>query len=115
MSTDLRAHGNHLAHDPERLRPRFDLERSIAVFEDGQIVGGCHSHLLEMSIPGGVSVVAGVSNVEVQPTHTRRGVMTLMMRDQIDGFHGWVGAFAFSGSFTMRCVLMNAGWSERNG
>lgn len=87
MSTESRAHGNRLAHDPERLRPRFDLRRSIAVFEDGQIVGGCHSHLLEMSIPGGSSVVAGVSNVEVQPTHTRRGIMTRMMRHQIDGIH----------------------------
>lgn len=87
MATESRAHGNRLAHDPERLRPRFDLGRSIAVFEDGQIVGGCHSHLLEMSIPGGVSVVAGVSNVEVQPTHTRRGIMTQMMRHQIDGIH----------------------------
>ncbi len=87
MSTESRAHGNRLAHDPERLRPRFDLARSIAVLEDGQIVGGCHSHLLEMSIPGGTSVVAGVSNVEVQPTHTRRGIMTRMMRHQIDGIH----------------------------
>ena len=87
MATESRAHGNRLAHDPERLRPRFNLARSIAVFEDGQIVGGCHSHLLEMSIPGGASVVAGVSNVEVQPTHTRRGIMTRMMRHQIDGIY----------------------------
>ena len=87
MATESRAHGNRLNHDPERLRPRFDLGRSIAVFEDGQIAGGCHSHLLEMSIPGGTSVVAGVSNVEVQPTHTRRGIMTQMMRHQIDGIH----------------------------
>ena len=87
MSTESRAHGNRLNHDPEHLRPRFDLSRSIAVFEDGQIVGGCHSHLLEMSIPGGTSAVAGVSNVEVQPTHTRRGIMTQMMRHQIDGIH----------------------------
>ena len=85
------------------------------MFEDGQIVGGCHSHLLEMLIPGGVSAVAGVSNVEVQPTHTRRGIMTRMILHQIDGIHGWVGAFAFSGSFAMRRVPMNEGWSERNG
>ena len=32
-------------------------------------------------------MVAGVSNVEVQPTHTRRGIMTQMMRHQIDGIH----------------------------
>ena len=87
MRTESRAHGNRFNHDPEALRAHFDLARSIAVIEDGQIVGGSHSHLLEMSIPGGTSVVAGVSNVEVQPTHTRRGIMTQMMRHQIDGIH----------------------------
>ena len=87
MRTESRAHGNRLNHNPEELRPHFDLSRSIAVFEDGRIVGGAHSHWLEMSIPGGTSVVAGVSNVEVQPTHTRRGIMTQMMRHQIDGIH----------------------------
>ena len=87
MRTESRAHGNRFNHDPDELRPHFDLGRSIAVFEDGQIVGGAHSHLLEMSVPGGVATVAGVSNVEVQPTHTRRGIMTQMMRHQIDGIH----------------------------
>ena len=79
MSTESRDHGNRLAHDPEHLRPCFDLRRSIAVFDDGQIVGGCHSHQLEMSIPGGTSVVTGVSNVEVQTTHTLRGIICVMM------------------------------------
>ncbi|MCY3690946.1 MAG: GNAT family N-acetyltransferase [Chloroflexota bacterium] len=87
MRVESRAHGNRFNHDPEELRPHFDLDRSIAVLEDGKIVGGAHSHLLEMSVPGGVATVAGVSNVEVQPTHTRRGVMTRMMRYQLDGIH----------------------------
>ena len=63
MGTESRAHGNRFNHDPEMLRPHFDLARSIAVIEDGQIVGGSHSHLLDMSIPGGTSVVTGVSFV----------------------------------------------------
>ena len=67
--------------------PHFDLTRSIAVFDKGNVVGGAHSHLLEMSVPGGVAAVAGVSNVAVQPTHTRRGIMTRMMRHQLDGIH----------------------------
>ena len=87
MSTESRAHGNCQAHDPERLRPSFDLGRSIAVFEDGQIIGGCHSPLLEMSIPDGASVVSEVSDVEMHPTHTRRGIMTRMMCHKIDGIH----------------------------
>ena len=72
MSTESRAHGNRLNHDPEHLRPRFDLGRSIAVFEDGQIVGGCHSHLLEMSIPGGAATVV-IPTLAAESQHVTRG------------------------------------------
>ena len=83
LRSEARAHGNRLDHDPEALRPHFDLDRSIAVFDQGNIVAGAHSHLVEMSIPGASAVVAGVANVAVQPTHTRQGVMTRMMHHQI--------------------------------
>ena len=87
LSAESRAHGNRLNHDPEILRPTFDLARSIAVFEEGQIVGGAHSHRVVMSTPGSSAVVAGVSNVAVQPTHRRRGVMTQMMQHQLQDLH----------------------------
>ena len=87
MRTESRAHSNRSHHDPEALRPHFDSALTIAVFEDGQIVGGAHSHLLGMSVPGGGATVASVSNVEVQPMHTQRGIMTQMMSHQIDGIH----------------------------
>ena len=83
VHAEARAHGNRLNDDPEILRPHFDLDRSIAVFEQDKIIGGAHSHRLEISIPGGSAVIAGVANVQVQPTHTRRGVMTRMMHHQI--------------------------------
>ena len=83
LSAESRAHGNRLNHDPEVLRPTFDLDRSIAVFENGQIVGGAHSHCVVISTPGASAIVAGVSNVAVQPTHRRRGVMTHMMQHQL--------------------------------
>lgn len=87
VRAESRAYGNRLAVDPEKLRPHFDLDRSIAVFDGGNIVGGAHSHRREMSIPGGTAAVAGVANIAVQPTHTRRGVMTRMMRHQIEDIH----------------------------
>ena len=65
--TESRAHGNCYNHDPEAMRPYFDFARSIALLEDGQIVCGAHSHLLEMSVPGTVATVANVSDVEMQP------------------------------------------------
>ena len=87
LHSESRSHGNRLNHDPEELRPHFDLARSIAVFDQGKIVGGSHSHFLEMSLPGASAYIAGVSNVAVQPTHTRRGIMTRIMRYQFNDFH----------------------------
>ncbi len=84
---ESRAHGNRLDDDPEVLRPHFDLGRSIGVFEGKEIVGGAHSHKIEMSIPGGSATIAGVANIAVQPTHTRQGVMTRMMHHQIHDLH----------------------------
>jgi predicted acetyltransferase len=76
-----------LDHDPEVLRAHFDLDRSIAVFDQGNVVGGAHSHRVEMSIPGASTVVAGVANIAVQPTHRRRGVMTRMLHHQLQDIH----------------------------
>ena len=84
---EARAYGNRLNIDPELLRPHFDLDRSIAVFDQGNVVGGAHSHKLEMSVPGGSAVVAGVANIAVQPTHTRRGILTRMMDHQIKNIY----------------------------
>ena len=84
---EARAYGNRLNIDPEILRPRFDLDRSIAVFDQGNIVGGAHSHRVEMSIPGASAFIAGVANIAVQPTHTRRGLMTRMMHHQLKDIH----------------------------
>ena len=87
VRVEARAYGNRLNDDPEALRPHFDLDRSIAVFDQGNIVGGAHSHRVEMSIPGASAFIAGVANIAVQPTHTRRGVMTRMLHHQIKDIH----------------------------
>ena len=87
VRAEARSYGNRLAADPEALRPHFDLDRSVAVFDRGNIVGGSHSHQIEMSIPGGSAVVAGIANVAVQPTHRRQGVMSRMMHHQLEDIH----------------------------
>ncbi len=87
LQAEARAYGNRLDHDPEDLRPNFDLDRSIAVFDRSSVVGGAHSHLIEMSVPGGTAVTAGVANIAVQPTHRRQGVLTNMMHHQIKDIH----------------------------
>ena len=87
VRVEARAYGNRLTVDPEALRPNFDLDRSIAVLDQGNIVGGAHSHRLEISIPGTAAAIAGVANIAVQPTHRRRGIMTTMMRHQLADIH----------------------------
>ena len=43
---------------------------------------------LEMTVPGGAAVPrAGVTWVTVSPTHRRRGVLTAIMRRQLDEVH----------------------------
>ena len=80
---EARAYGNRLNADLDTLRLHFDLDRSIAVFDQGRIVGGAHSHRQQISIPGESSPIAGVANIAVQPTHRRQGIMTRMMRHQL--------------------------------
>ena len=87
VRVESRAYGNRLNADPETLRPHFDLDRSIAVLDGKDIVGGAHSHRQEISIPGGAAPIAGVANIAVQPTHRRRGIMTRMMRHQLKDVH----------------------------
>ena len=56
-----------------------------AAFDGDRIVGGAGAFTFDMSVPGGESVpAAGVTVVGVLPTHRRRGVLTALMRAQLD-------------------------------
>jgi predicted acetyltransferase len=70
--------------DVERWLRVHPLERMIAALDDGRIVGGSGSFPFEMTIPGATLATAGVTAVGVLPTHRRRGVLTAMMRAQLD-------------------------------
>ncbi|MCB5906713.1 GNAT family N-acetyltransferase [Streptomyces pinistramenti] len=62
-----------------------EAERSIAAWDDGEVVGTAGAFSFGMTVPGGASVpAAGVTMVSVQPTHRRRGVLRSMMRRQLD-------------------------------
>lgn len=73
--------------DEERLA-RFSrvlpLERMHAAFDGDRIVGGAGAFPFELTVPGGSVRCAGVTVVGVLPTHRRRGVLTGMMRAQLD-------------------------------
>jgi predicted acetyltransferase len=68
----------------ERFSTVLPAERVHAVFEDGKIVGGAGAYSFQMTVPGAVVPCAGVSVVGVLPTHRRRGLLSRMMRVQLD-------------------------------
>lgn len=75
-------------NDDERIaawRKLTELERTIAVFDGGEIVGTAGAFTFDMALPGGATLpVAGVTAVSVRPTHRRQGVLTRMMAHQLD-------------------------------
>jgi predicted acetyltransferase len=58
-----------------------------AAFDGRKVVGGAGAFDYEVSVPGGSVSCAGVTVVGVYPTHIRRGVLTAMMRAQLDDAH----------------------------
>ncbi|MEW2294977.1 GNAT family N-acetyltransferase [Streptomyces sp. NPDC006743] len=57
----------------------------LALTADGRPVGTAAAHSFELTLPGGNLVpAAGVTAVGVLPSHRRQGVLTAMMRHQLD-------------------------------
>ncbi|MEU3459973.1 GNAT family N-acetyltransferase [Streptomyces sp. NPDC006733] len=66
-------------------RELTECERSLAVWDGDEVVGTAGAFSFRLAVPGGALVpAAGVTMVSVQPTHRRRGVLTSMMRRQLD-------------------------------
>ena len=68
-------------------RPHLAVERSLAVFDEGEIVGAAVWFPSDIVVPGGTLRMAGVGDVGVLPTHRRRGLLTRMMDRQLTEFH----------------------------
>jgi predicted acetyltransferase len=85
--TDLAAFGERPA-DPKRLEldwTSLELDRTLAAFDGDEIVGTGRLFSFELTMPGGrVVPAAAVSWIAVLPTHRRRGILTAIMRCQLD-------------------------------
>jgi predicted acetyltransferase len=82
------AFGNELKDDDFELQKReLPTDRVFGAYDDGQPVGLAASIAFEMTIPGGVAPCGGVTYVGVMPSHRRRGVLTELMRAQLDDLH----------------------------
>ena len=71
-------------HDFELFSKELPVGRVIGAYDGPKPVGIAASIAFEMTIPGGVAPCAGVTWVGVMPTHRRRGILTQLMRRQLD-------------------------------
>lgn len=79
------AFGHESSEEEARRFSRIlDTERCLVVEDGGNFVGTTAAYSFRMSVPGGETDTAGVTMVGVLPTHRRRGLLTQMMRLQLD-------------------------------
>ncbi len=90
--TLLRAFGGigESTEERELFRALTSYERSLGVWDGDQCVATAGAYDFRLTVPGGASVpAAGVTMVGVSATHRRRGVLTSMMRRQLDDVRAW--------------------------
>ncbi|MFK0253485.1 GNAT family N-acetyltransferase [Streptomyces sp. NPDC090445] len=69
----------------ELFRSLTEVERSLAVWDGQTCVGSASAFSFRLSVPGGAPVpAAGVTMVGVAPTHRRGGILSSLMRRQLD-------------------------------
>jgi predicted acetyltransferase len=74
----------------------LEVDRAIGIFDRGRVVATAAAHTLPLSLPGNGWVSGcGVTAVTVQPTHRRRGLLTALMRHQLDDVRARGEALAF--------------------
>jgi predicted acetyltransferase len=84
-----RAFGASLPTDEELTASReiTEFDRTLAFFDGKEMVGTAGIFSYEMTVPGGSLPCGGVTRVSVLSTHRRRGLLTAMMRRQLDDMH----------------------------
>ena len=102
-----RAFGVHPRPEEEQEHRRvFEADRTLAAFDGSDIVGTAAAYTLTLTVPGNRLPMAGVTAVGVTPTHRRRGLLTAMMRRQLDDVRdrgeALAGLWASEGSIYQR-------------
>jgi len=85
IATTMSAFHRELSdEDSEHYASAAEADRYLAWFDDGRIVATTGAFTREVTVPGGVLRSAAVTAVGVRPTHRRRGLLTGLMRAQLD-------------------------------
>lgn len=106
-----------------RLAARLEWDRTLAAFDGGTMVGTTGAYSFRMCVPGALADVAGVSLVSVLPSHRRRGILSALMRRQLDDLHAGGEAVAalfaseagIYGRFGYGRASWHAGYTLRGG
>jgi predicted acetyltransferase len=73
--------------DYERYSSTLVRERFYAAYDDGLPVGTAADFPFRLTVPGGELAAGGVTWVAVLPTHRRQGVLTQLLRRELDDLH----------------------------
>ena len=77
--------GGHASDDLLQVaRSDADMGRTFGAFDGEDIVGTTVTRTSAITVPGGFAKLGFVDDVAVLPTHRRRGILTQMMRAQLD-------------------------------
>jgi len=108
MTAGSIAFGDELKdEDFDRHSKTMPLDRFLTAYDDGRPVGTTGAYPFRLTVPGGELAAGGVTWVGVIPSHRRRGVLTQMMRTQLDDLHArgeplailWASEAAIYGRF----------------
>ncbi|MYV56295.1 GNAT family N-acetyltransferase [Streptomyces sp. SID3212] len=71
-------------------RDLSEFERFVGAWDEDECVATAGAFRFGLTVPGGARVdAAGVTMVSVAPTHRRRGLLSAMMRRQLDDVRAW--------------------------
>jgi predicted acetyltransferase len=101
--------------------PVAELDRSLGLFDGERVAATSGIYSLEMTVPGGGAVpTAGITWITVSPTHRRQGVLTAIMRRQLEETHAagrepvaalWAAESSIYGRFGYAPATWRGGWT----
>ncbi len=73
--------------DAPRLARIIDHDRLFVALDDDLMGGGGGTFSFSLTVPGGEAPAGGITMVGVLPSHRRRGILTELMRRQLEDCH----------------------------
>ena len=85
---EARGFSSHASDEYVEIARSFaELDRTFGAFDGAEIVGTTTTRTSAVTVPGGPVALGFVDDVSVHSTHRRRGILTQMMRAQLDQMH----------------------------